>query len=90
MEPYGIHGKAFYTPGHTSDFMSILLDSGEAFVGDLAMGGLPQRLSPYTSIFFVDADQVKTSWRLLLEQGAKWIYPAHGKPFKADVLARKL
>lgn len=76
MEPNGIHGKALYTPGYTSGPMSILLNSGEAFVGDLAMGGLPQRLSPYTSIFFEDADQVKTSWRLLLEQGAKWCTPA--------------
>lgn len=51
MEPYGIYVKALYTPGHTSGSMSILLGSGEAFVGDLAMGGLHQRLSPYTSIF---------------------------------------
>ena len=42
----GIHGKALYSPGHTSGSMSNLLDSGEAFVGDLAMGSLPQRLSP--------------------------------------------
>jgi glyoxylase-like metal-dependent hydrolase (beta-lactamase superfamily II) len=90
MEPNGIHGKALYTPGHTSGSMIILLDSGEASVGDKAVGGLPQCLSPYTSIFLEDANQVKASWRLLLEQGAKWIYPAHGKPFKADVLARKL
>jgi hypothetical protein len=51
MEPNGIHSKALYTPGYTSGSMSILLDSGEAFVGYLAVGGLPQRLSPYTSIF---------------------------------------
>jgi len=34
MEPNGIHGKALYTPGHTSGSMIILLDSGEASVGD--------------------------------------------------------
>jgi len=51
MEPNGIYGKALYTPGHTSGSMSILLDSGEVIVGDQAVGGLPQCLSPYTSIF---------------------------------------
>jgi glyoxylase-like metal-dependent hydrolase (beta-lactamase superfamily II) len=90
MEPNGIHGKALYTPWHTSGSMSILLDSGEAFVGDQAVGGLPQCLSPYTSIFLEDANQVKASWRLLLELGAKWIYPANGKPFKSEILAKKL
>jgi hypothetical protein len=31
-------------------------------------------------------EKVKESWRLLLEQGAKTVYPAHGKPFSADIM----
>ena len=45
MEPYGIQGRVLHTPGHSPGSMTLLLDSGEAFVGDLAMNGLPMRLS---------------------------------------------
>lgn len=90
LEPYGIHGKVFYTPGHSSGSMSLLLDTGDAFVGDLAMSGFPLRIRPGMPAFAEDIGVLKQSWRLLLTRGAKWIYPAHGKPFKADVLDRLL
>jgi len=90
LESYGIHGKVLYTPGHTSGSMSLLLDTGEAFVGDLAMNGLPMRIRPGLPVVAEDVGAVKESWRLLLESGARWIYPAHGKRFNADVLERLL
>jgi glyoxylase-like metal-dependent hydrolase (beta-lactamase superfamily II) len=66
------------------------LDSGEAFVGDLAMNGLPLRLGAGLPRFAEDLGVVKKSWRLLLDRGAKWIYPGHGKLFKAEVLEKLL
>ena len=90
LEPFGIHGKLVHTPGHTAGSMSLLLDSGEAFVGDLAMNGLPLRLGPGMPAVAEDTATVKESWRLLLDRGAVWIYPAHGKPFKAEILEKKL
>jgi hypothetical protein len=33
---------------------------------------------------------VKESWRLLLANGARTIYPAHGHSFSADVLKKGL
>ena len=56
METNGIHGKAHYTPGHTSGSMSILLDSGEAFVGDIrcAHRARPQRFLEGQCLFPVD------------------------------------
>jgi glyoxylase-like metal-dependent hydrolase (beta-lactamase superfamily II) len=90
LESYGIHGKVLYTPGHSLGSMSLLLDTGDAFVGDLAMNGLPLRIGPGMSVFAEDISAVRESWRLLLERGAKWIYPSHGKPFKADALERLL
>jgi glyoxylase-like metal-dependent hydrolase (beta-lactamase superfamily II) len=90
LEPYGIHGKALYTPGHSSGSTSLLLDTGEAFVGDLAMSGLPLRAGPGMPAFAEDIGALKESWRSLLTRGAKWIYPAHGKPFRAEVLERLL
>ena len=90
LESYGIHGKAIYTPGHSSGSMSLLLDTGDAFVGDLIMNGLPMRIGPGMPLFAEDTDAIKESWRLLLTSGAKWIYPAHGKPFQADKLQKLL
>ena len=87
LEEYGIPGRVVYTPGHSWGSVSILLDSGEAFVGDLAMNMPPMRLNPGLAIFGDDIILVKKSLRKLLDKGAKTIYPAHGKPFPVERLA---
>ena len=86
LKEYGIPGKAIYTPGHSSGSISVLLETGDAFVGDLAMNRFPLRLTPGLTIFAEDWQKVKESWQLLLEQGAKTIYPAHGQPFSAAIM----
>lgn len=87
---YGIPGRVIHTPGHSTGSVSVLLESGDAFVGDLAMNRLPLRFSPGLPIFADQPAAVIESWRSLLEQGAKTVYPAHGKPFPASIIARKL
>jgi hydroxyacylglutathione hydrolase len=87
---YGIPGTVIHTPGHTHGSMSVLLDSGEVFVGDLAMNRFPLRLTPGLPIFAVDEEQVKESWKRLLRLGAQIVYPAHGKPFSADIIRKSL
>ncbi len=59
-------------------------------VGDLAMNGFPYRIGPGMSLWAEDVNAIKESWRLLLARGAKQIYPAHGKPFKAEALKKLL
>jgi glyoxylase-like metal-dependent hydrolase (beta-lactamase superfamily II) len=86
LSDYGIPGRVLHTPGHSAGSVSILLDSGEAFVGDLAMNKFPLRLSPGLPIFAEDQEAVVRSWSMLLEQGATTVYPAHGGPFSADVI----
>ena len=81
LAPFGVAGKVVFTPGHTMGSVSVLLESGEAFVGDLAMGGLPFRLSPGLPIFAEDISLVWTSINALKKKGARVIYPAHGKSF---------
>lgn len=87
---YGIPGKVLHTPGHTGGSVSVLLDTGEAFVGDLAMNRFPLRLTPGLPIFAEDSAAVSESWKLLLKNGATMIYPAHGEPFPAEVIQRAL
>ena len=86
LTEYGVAGKIMYTPGHSSGSVSVLLDSGEAFVGDLAMNKLPMRRGPGLPVFAEDWAKVQESWTMLLEQGIQTVYPAHGEPFSIDII----
>jgi glyoxylase-like metal-dependent hydrolase (beta-lactamase superfamily II) len=90
LRDYGIPGHILHTPGHSPGSVSVLLESGEAFVGDLAMNRLPLRLSPGLPIFADDPSAVIRSWEILLERGAVMIYPAHGKPFSASIIKKAM
>lgn len=79
---YGIEGKVIHTPGHSHGSLSVLLDTGQAFVGDLAMNRMPLKVSPGVPIFAVDEQQVAASWQKLIAAGATEFWPAHGKPFE--------
>jgi len=87
---YGIPGKIIHTPGHSMGSISVLLETGDAFVGDLAMNMFPLRLNPGLPILAEDMQKVRESWKLLVKAGAKTIYPAHGKPFSVDIIRRAL
>lgn len=85
-----IKGKIVFTPGHSPGSISVVLDSGDAFVGDMAMNGLPLTTRPNLPIFAEDMTAVKNSWRKLIDKGVKKIYPAHGKPFPIEKLMNKV
>jgi endoribonuclease LACTB2 len=72
----GIAGEILHTPGHSDDSVSLLLDDGSAFTGDLP----PLR--------FIGEDgaaaSVTASWELLRQRGATLVYPAHGPIHSID------
>lgn len=86
LVPFGIPGRVIHTPGHTAGSVSMLLDSGEAFVGDLIAGPSLLYRVPRLPPAGEDQEQMRASLRRLLGQGAKIIYPGHGKPFPAQFL----
>ena len=90
LAEYGIPGKVVYTPGHSWGSVSVLLDGGQVFVGDLAMNMFPMRLTPGLPIFGDDIRIVKQSWQKLLDMGAKVVYPAHGRHFPAEKMKKIL
>ena len=90
LTEYGIPGEVIYTPGHSPGSVSVLLETGDAFVGDMAMNKFPLRIFPGLPIFAEDIAQVRESWNLLLNAGAKTIYPSHGEPFSADIIKKAL
>ncbi|HKZ84113.1 MAG TPA: hypothetical protein VJ793_10710 [Anaerolineae bacterium] len=66
-----------HTPGHSDDSVSLLLDDGSVFTGDLTPAGFAGE---------DDAAAVSASWRLLREHGATRMYPGHGpvQPMDAE------
>ena len=90
LEKFGIKGKIVFTPGHSPGSMSVVLDSGDAFVGDMAMNGLPLTIGPNLPIFAEDMSALRISWKKLISKGVKKIYPAHGKPFPVEKLMHKI
>lgn len=81
-----IDGVILHTPGHTKDSISVVLDDGSAFVGDVAMNFFNFCRIKYRPIVVQNLEEVFTSWEKILDHGAKKIYPAHGKPFSAERL----
>jgi ribonuclease/clavin/mitogillin len=65
----GIPGEILPTPGHSDDSVSLLLDDGSVFTGDL---------TPLKYAWGEAGKLVKASWQLLRDKGAKLVYPAHG------------
>jgi len=63
----GIAGEILPTPGHSDDSVSLLLDDGSVFTGDLTHPALA-----------AEEPVSLASWRLLRDRGATRVYPAHG------------
>jgi hydroxyacylglutathione hydrolase len=84
LEEYGINGRIIFTPGHTPGSISVLLDSGEAFVGCLSHNGFPFTFHPVLPIFAEDIAEIKKSWGILIRKEAKMVYPGHGNPFPVE------
>jgi len=69
LKRIGITGEIVWTPGHSDDSVTLVLDEGAVFTGDLPPPG------------FVDeraSDSVQQSWERLRSLHATTIYPGHG------------
>jgi glyoxylase-like metal-dependent hydrolase (beta-lactamase superfamily II) len=69
----GIQGEILHTPGHSDDSVSLLLDDGSVFTGDLTHPAFATE---------EQAPAIAASWRLLREHGAARVFPGHG-PMRA-------
>ena len=91
LADHGIDGRILMTPGHTSGSISVILGNGEAFTGDLIMGGFFGKIRsrhPNLPPFEIGRDVIKASVQHLLEQNPRTIYPSHGGPFKPEDVIR--
>lgn len=83
LSELGVEGSLIHTPGHTPGSISIVLDSGEALVGDLVMGGILSSSKPGRPIFAYDLEEAEMSLKKLLKADLeiRRFYAAHGGPF---------
>lgn len=68
----GIAGEVVPTPGHSGDSVSLVLDSGECFTGDLTLERYVGEEDPQV---------VASSWARLRAMGARTVYAAHVPPY---------
>jgi len=87
---YGIDGHIVYTPGHTRGHVSVVLNNGIGFIGCMAHNIRLFRMKPNLPIYGESLDEIRSSWRKILDMGVTTAYPAHGKPFPVDVIAKYL
>lgn len=71
LRQIGLAGEILPTPGHSDHCVSLLLDDGAVFTGDL----------PPAAFAYGDP-KIQASWALLEAHGATRVYPAHG-PIRA-------
>lgn len=79
LERLGIPGEILHTPGHSDDSISLLLDDGAVFTGDLPRPDF---------IGAEDGAVVHASWQVLRDHGARCVYPGHGHVWQMDGTAR--
>jgi glyoxylase-like metal-dependent hydrolase (beta-lactamase superfamily II) len=86
LKELGIEGEILETPGHSADSISVLLEDGSLFAGDLAMNILKPLGLKYRPIFSEEPEEVYSSWEKVKTAGAKTVYPSHGDPFPIEKL----
>lgn len=62
----GVSGTILHTPGHSDDSVSLVLDEGIAFTGDL------------THPMMAEDNLAQASWAALRASGVKTVYAGHG------------
>lgn len=69
LETLGISGEIIHTPSHSEDSISLILDSGECFVGDL---------EPFEYLeAYEDNPKLEKDWEQILNLNTKKIFYAH-------------
>jgi hydroxyacylglutathione hydrolase len=89
LEAYGVNAKLLETPGHTDGSISVLLEHGEAIIGDVLRGDFVFENRPNWHFFYDDLDLVHSSIKTLLGLKLERLFVGHGKPFSFQSLAQR-
>lgn len=67
LSSIGLSGEILHTPGHSDDSVTLVLDEGYAFTGDL-----------HPAFMNIDDAATRTSWDKIHQHKIKRIFPGHG------------
>ncbi len=68
LSSLGLSGEILHTPGHSDDSVSLILDEGYAFTGDL-----------HPALMNIEDTKTQASWDKIRQFKIKQICPGHGK-----------
>jgi glyoxylase-like metal-dependent hydrolase (beta-lactamase superfamily II) len=88
LRPYGVEGKLVHTPGHSDCSISVLLDSGEAIIGDMIINS-PFDGKPCLALIANDVPKLIESLKELLKS-ASVFYGGHSGPYSKEEVASLL
>lgn len=90
LHEFGINGRVIETPGHTNGSVSVVLEDGAVFVGDLLMGGMFKKGKPNLPMYADSLEQTKANIQKVILLSPKIFYTGHGGPFSVDEVKSSL
>jgi hydroxyacylglutathione hydrolase len=92
LDEFGIAGSVLHTPGHTPGSISVVLDSGDAIIGDVIMGGWAggaiRPSKPNFHYFADDLPTAMTSVDRILAATSGRLFVGHGGPIAHEAVKR--
>ncbi len=81
LSAIGIQGEIIETPGHSHDSVSLVLEDGTAFVGDLTRPDLAAG---------ENEAQIRESWNKLIGLNARTFYSNHSDPVGVEDIKKRI
>ena len=94
LHPYGVAGTVLAMPGHTAGSVVVVLESGDAIVGDIVRGGMlggrlfPSR--PAINYYTDDMEREREAIRRVVELPVTRLYVGHGGPLRREAVQKRL
>jgi hydroxyacylglutathione hydrolase len=88
LRQHGAAGRVIWTPGHSRGSVSVMLESGEAVVGDLVLPRFMAFGPPAIAFWSASREDSITSIRKVLALKPSIVHTSHGGPHKPESLAR--
>lgn len=92
LDDFGIAGSVLHTPGHTPGSISVLLDSGDAIIGDVIMGGHAggaiRPSKPNFHYFADDLPGAMASLDRILAATSGRLFVGHGGPLHHEAVVK--
>jgi hydroxyacylglutathione hydrolase len=88
LNQYDVRARAIWTPGHTRGSLSVMLESGEAVVGDLVLPRFMAFGPPAIAFWSASREDSLASIRRVLDLRPSTILTSHGGPYRPEALAK--